>query len=209
VDRREEGRLRTGPLAAEDEDAAVALLARAFRDNPLNAAVIRGGPERRLRSNRNGMRALLPMALAHGEVWGLREEGRLWAALVGVPPLRQPLPPPPLGLRLRTLFGQGLPVALRWARVFEELDRLHPEEPHWYLGTFGVDPSRQGRGLGRGLLDAWLARLDAAGEPPVYLETDRPENVPFYERAGFAVVRETAVFDVPVWCMSREARNPG
>ena len=208
MDRREEGRLTTGPLTREEEAAAVGLLARAFRDNPLNAAVIRGGPERRLRSNLNGMRALLPMALAHGEVWALREGARLSAALVGVPPLMQSLPPPPLGLRLRTVVGQGISVALRWARVFEELDRLHPPDPHWYLGTFGVDPPRQGRGLGRGLLEAWLARPDRSGEV-VYLETDRPENVPFYERAGFSVLVETTVLDVPIWCMRREARDPG
>ena len=27
--------------------------------------------------------------------------------------------------------------------------------------------------------------------------------------AGFEVVRETAVLDVPVWCMRRESRIPG
>jgi len=186
----------------------IELLARAFRDNPLNVAVIRGGAERRLRSNRFGMRALLPMARDHGELWVLRAGVRACAALVGVPPLRHPLPPPPAGLRLRTLFGQGLGVAVRWARVFEELDRLHPPEPHWYLGTFGVDPARQGRGLGRALLAAWLGRVDADAAA-VYLETDRAENVPFYERAGFGTVRETSVLDVPIWCMRRESRVPG
>lgn len=208
MDSREEGRLTTGPLARDEEPATIEVLARAFRDNPLNVAVIRGGAERRLRSNLHGMRALLPMALEHGEVWALRDRARVCAALIGVPPLLHPLPPPPLALRLRTLLGQGLGVALRWARVFEELDRFHPAEPHWYLGTFGVDPPVQGRGLGSGLLVAWLERPDVAGQP-VYLETDRVENVPFYERAGFEVVRETAVLDVPVWCMRRESRIPG
>jgi len=208
VDRREEERLTTGPLASAEEPAAVELLARAFRDNPLNVAVIGGGAERRLRSNRHGMRGLVPMASLHGEVWALRDGARLCAALVGVPPLLHPLPPPPLALRLRTLFGQGLGVALRWARVFEELDRIHPEEPHWYLGTFGVDPPVQGRGLGSGLLASWLERIDAE-RGAVYLETDRPENVPFYERAGFDTVREVSVLDVPIWCMRRESRIPG
>lgn len=208
MDRREAGRLSTGPLGPEDEPAAVALLARAFRDNPLNVAVIRGDAERRLRSNLHGMRSLVPVALRHAEVWGLREQGRVRAALVGVPPLLHPLPPPPLALRLRSLLGQGLGPALRWARVFEALERLHPTDPLWYLGTFGVDPPDQGRGLGSGLLGAWLAHLDAEGGA-VYLETDRPENVVFYERAGFATVQETSVLDVPVWCMRREARDPG
>jgi len=207
VDRREEGRLTTGPLTADEEPAATEVLARAFRDNPLNVAVIRGGPERRLRSNLHGMRALLPAARTHGEAWALREGSRLCAALVAVPPLMHPLPPAPLALRLRALFGQGMGAALRWARVFEALDALHPEEPHWYLGTFGVDPPLQRRGHGSVLLSAWLAGPDAEAGA-VYLETDRIENVPFYERAGFGVLRETAVLGVPVWCMRREPRIP-
>ncbi len=207
MDLREEGRLTTGPLTGGEEPAATEVLARAFRDNPLNVAVIRGGPERRLRSNLHGMRALLPTARAHGEAWALREGSRLCAALVAVPPWLHPLPPPPLALRFRTLFGQGVGAALRWSRVFEVLDALHPEEPHWYLGTFGVDPPQQRRGHGSALLSAWLARPDAEAGA-VYLETDRIENIPFYERAGFGVLRETAILGVPVWCMRREPRIP-
>ncbi len=208
MDRREEGRLTSRPLAQGEESATIEVLARAFRDNPLNVAVIRGGAKRRLRSNRHSMRALLPMARRHGEVWVLRNGAQVCAALVGVPPHLHPLPPPSLGPRLRTLFGQGVGVALRWARVFEQLDRLHPPEPHWYLGTFGVDPSSQGRGLGSGLLSAWLGRIDAE-RAAVYLETDRAENLPFYQRAGFSILCETAVLEVPIWCMRREPRIPG
>jgi GNAT superfamily N-acetyltransferase len=208
VDRREEGRLTTGPIADGEQPATIDVLARAFRDNPLNVAVIGGAPARRLRANRHSMRALLPVACERGEVWVRRDGPQVCAALIGVPPHAHPLPPPPFGLRLRTLLGQGMGTALRWARVFEELDRLHPPEPHWYLGTFGVDPARQGRGFGSGLLAAWLAWVDADGGD-VYLETDRAENVSFYERAGFGTVRETGVLGVPVWCMRRESRIPG
>jgi GNAT superfamily N-acetyltransferase len=208
VDRREEGRLKTGRIASGEQPATIDLLARAFRDNPLNVAVIGGAEARRLHANRYSMRALLPVACEHGEVWVLRDGPQVCAALIGVPPHLHPLPAPRLGLRLRTLLGQGMGAALRWARVFEELDRLHPPEPHWYLGTFGVDPSHQGRGLGSGLLAAWLAWIDTDGGD-VYLETDRVENVPFYERAGFGTVCETAVLGVPVWCMRRESRIPG
>ena len=208
MDRREEGRLTTGRIASGEERATIEVLAQAFRDNPLNVAVIGGVETRRLRANRHSMHALLPVACAHGEVWVLRDGPRVCAALIGVPPLMHPLPPPALGLRLRTLLGQGLGTALRWARIFEELDRLHPPEPHWYLGTFGVDPPRQGQGLGSGLLSAWLEWIDAEGGD-VYLETDRAENVPFYERAGFGTVGKTAVLGVSVWLMRRESRNSG
>ena len=90
----------------------------------------------------------------------------------------------------------------RWARVYKTLEAVHPQEPHWYLGVLGVDPDFQGRGLGTALLNAFLRRVDSDCAPS-YLETDRRENVPFYERVGFETVREVSVLDVPVWCMWR------
>ena len=196
-----------GALHGAEREPAVQLLARAFRDNPLNRAVIGSDdPERRLRANAHGLRSLLPVAYAHGCVRALREDGGLAAVLIAVAPGAHPLPPASLAARLRCLFGQGLRVAQRWAEVFEALAPLHPPEPHWYLGTLGVEPLRQGRGYGRCLLADWLAEVDR--QPScAYLETDKPENVAFYERAGFSVFGETRIFSVPVWRMFRPARS--
>jgi hypothetical protein len=38
-----------------------------------------------------------------------------------------------------------------------------------------------------------------------YLETDRPENVGFYEKSGFVVTDEGVVLDTPCWFMTRDA----
>jgi GNAT superfamily N-acetyltransferase len=56
-----------------------------------------------------------------------------------------------------------------------------------YFGMLSVDPAAQGRGLGRGLIDAVEARLHAAGCVAVdihvvNLRTDLP---PFYRRIGY------------------------
>ena len=51
-----------GALLAAEREPAVQLLARAFRDNPLNVAVIGSDdPARRLRVNAHGLRSLLPI----------------------------------------------------------------------------------------------------------------------------------------------------
>jgi ribosomal protein S18 acetylase RimI-like enzyme len=192
-----------GALRRAEREPAVRLLARAFRDNPLNVAVIRSpDPERRQRVNAHGLRSLLPVAHAMGRVRGLRARGALAAVLIASPPGGHPLPPPSLVRRLRSLIGQGPAVSRRWSEVFAALAPLHPAEPHWYLGTLGVDPACQGLGLGRLLLADWLADVDR--DPCcAYLETDRPENVAFYIRAGFETVGETRIFSVPVWQMRR------
>ena len=92
----------------------------------------------------------------------------------------------------------------RWGQIYRELESAHPIEPHWYLAVLGVAPEHQRRGNGASLLRAFLAQVDAEGKPS-YLETDREENIAFYSQAGYRVVREVSVLDVPVWCMWREA----
>lgn len=196
------------PLRRGDLSEAGDLLARAFRDNPLNRAVIGKSTRRRLRANLHGMRAHLPQAERHGLLLGGRVEGRLVGALSSTPPGAYPLPAPGLALRLRCLLGQGVGVARRWARVYEALQELHPVDRHWYLGTLGVDPALWGRGFGTHLLSGWLQLVDADGKP-AYLETDAASNLRFYRRAGFEVAEEICVLGVRIWTMRRPALARG
>lgn len=71
--------------------------------------------------------------------------------------------------------------------VFEQMGEQHPREPHWYLPLIGVDPRRQGQGIGGALLRHALALCDAEGLP-AYLESSNPANISLYERHGFEVV---------------------
>jgi ribosomal protein S18 acetylase RimI-like enzyme len=90
--------------------------------------------------------------------------------------------------------------------ALEEMDRYHPEEPHWYLAMIGVDPSRQGQGMGSALLKETLATVDEQGLP-AYLESSNPANVPLYERHGFEVMGEIRGGDgPPIIPMYRTAR---
>jgi len=77
-----------------------------------------------------------------------------------------------------------------------------PDEPHWFLDQIGVDPDRQGEGIGRMLVDFGLelARRDGL---PAFLETGVARNVGYYERFGFRVEEEgDAPMDGPhVWFM--------
>ncbi len=200
-------------LRSEEAPVLVETLASAFRDNPLNRAVIRGGPGRRLRSNRHGMRATLAAA---GGCCSIRVpdagaaalpgslDGPALGGLIAVPPGAWPLPPPPLLAQFGIWLGQGFGPLRRWGRVYHLLAEYHPATPHWYLQLLGVGVDSRRRGIGSALLESWLREVDADALP-AYLETDRPENVSFYRRFGFDVVGTHEIWATPIWRMERPA----
>jgi ribosomal protein S18 acetylase RimI-like enzyme len=90
--------------------------------------------------------------------------------------------------------------------VFEQMGSYHPHEPHWYLPLIGVDPTRQGKGLGSALLQHTLARCDRE-HAPAYLESSNPANIPLYRRHGFEVIGTVqAGSSPPIVPMLRAAR---
>jgi ribosomal protein S18 acetylase RimI-like enzyme len=94
------------------------------------------------------------------------------------------------------------------ARTVQELMKQeHPEEPHWYLAVIGSDTTVRGQGFGQALMRSRLDRCDAE-YCPAYLESSKPENVPYYERFGFTVTREIKLPDggPTLWAMWRDPR---
>lgn len=100
-------------------------------------------------------------------------------------------------------------AADRRQEVFAFMEQVgggHPHEPHWYLPAIGVDPMRQGLGLGSALLARSLARCDR-DHAAAYLEATNPRNVPLYERFGFKVVGRLQAGSSPaIVTMKRAAR---
>jgi ribosomal protein S18 acetylase RimI-like enzyme len=105
----------------------------------------------------------------------------------------------------------GLPTFVRFMRVMTPLEHLHKANAparHWYLQWLGVDPPRQGQGIGSALMQPVLARADA-DSLPCYLETANARTVFLYQRHGFEVVVEG---DLPkgaphFWTMMRAPRG--
>jgi GNAT superfamily N-acetyltransferase len=105
---------------------------------------------------------------------------------------------------LPTLVNLAGDRAGAYASAEEAMELHRPTEPVWFLGTVGVRPRDQGRGLGRAVISAGLREADAAGVP-AFLETSARENVRLYESLGFGV---TAGYDLPdggprTWSMRR------
>lgn len=98
--------------------------------------------------------------------------------------------------KLKTMFA-----------VLEQMAAHHPPEPHWYLPLIGVEPARQGRGVGSALLRHVLERIDRE-RLSAYLESSNPANVPLYERHGFVVTGTIQAGDAPpMFPMVRAARR--
>ncbi len=96
---------------------------------------------------------------------------------------------------------------LKALRLFLDVDRYHPREPHWYLALLATDPTVQGRGIGSALLSPVLDRCDDDGAV-AYTETQKETNVSWYARAGFKVAREIRLPETPtVWCLRREPKG--
>ena len=89
--------------------------------------------------------------------------------------------------------------------VFADMEKAHPNYPHWYLPWFGTDTVWQSQGIGSALMQECLASVDAGGLP-AYLETPNPRNIAFYERHGFAVTGSSQHGDCPpITFMHRDA----
>jgi ribosomal protein S18 acetylase RimI-like enzyme len=186
------------PLASEQTEAAIGVLARAFVTNPVHVAAFGAS---NLESNevffRIGLSAMKGgqfvatdgsriLAVGH---W-VRSSACQFSALEK------------LRVMPKMVSGLGLSSALRvisWVSTWSKHD---PKEPHSHLGPIGVEPEAQGRGAGRALMEKYCTELDRTGMAG-YLETDRPENVEFYRRFGFVVTETAPVLGVESYFMRR------
>ena len=93
----------------------------------------------------------------------------------------------------------------RILQALSTIEAKHPHEPHYYLQFAGVEPERQGQGIGSQLLRPVLERCDRDGVP-AYLEATCERNVALYERHGFALVEKISLpgGGPPLWRMWRE-----
>jgi ribosomal protein S18 acetylase RimI-like enzyme len=109
----------------------------------------------------------------------------------------------PSATRMAGSIGRLRDVS-RAIAALEHRRRLHAPGPHFYLSVLGVEPERQGEGIGSSLMRPALELATGAGVP-AYLETATGRNVLLYERVGFAVVEELTIpgTDIHGWLMLR------
>ncbi|WP_179266559.1 MULTISPECIES: GNAT family N-acetyltransferase [Asanoa] len=84
----------------------------------------------------------------------------------------------------------------------------HPTDPHHHLAFLGVEPERQGEGIGTVLLREYLGVLDSTGTA-AYLEATNPRNRALYQRHGFVSADPVYLPEgPPLWPMWRPGSDP-
>ena len=198
-------------LPATERARAAAVLILAFLDDPIYRTLI-PDPGDRQRSLDALWRALITTSSRYGVVDTTPDTAGVacWLAPGNAD----------LGLWRMVRTGLALPRAMmqfpadsrkRFLEMVSVTDRIRRErvpQPHWYLWALGVEPERQGQGIGRSLLAHGLARADADA-CPCYLETETEFNVAFYSRWGFLVVHEGEIAGARIWSMLRKPMPSG
>ncbi len=201
------------PLLSGEYARAGAVLGRAFRDDPLWMATF-SDPVRRpelLVAMFTGVTRATVAARGMAETTPGIDAVALW-----LPPGKD------FGFWATVKSGFALPRFVmslpaqdrsRMMTVLRQLGErkkaLMPD-PHWYLAAIGVDPERQGEGLGSTLVRSGIRRADHENTS-VYLETETEGNVGFYQNLGFEVIEQitAAGLDLCVWLMMRRPPSLG
>ncbi|OGN96999.1 MAG: hypothetical protein A2Z71_07475 [Chloroflexi bacterium RBG_13_50_21] len=197
------------PTTRQSYRQAAQVLSRAFVDEPVSVVVYKNfSADRRFRALTHDFAIEVKLCVRKGYPLQVNEHGKVVASAVIYPPGTYPLP---VGdqwmLFIKSFLGNGIydiRVNMRW---LDEIDKMHPVEPHYYLEYLGVEPEQQGKGLGSVILQHLI---DKADEERVgcYLENASPRNVPFYQRFGFQVISEKEIISIPAWFMWRPPRLP-
>ena len=197
------------PLTPALKKKAARAVANAFYDYP-SLIYYFPDPKRRTRWLPWYMEGVLTAASLFGEVWVTGDA----AGVLFI------LPPGHTRLSDRDYAKSGmmtapLKIGLRRYKNVNECEicladtqeRLLAGRPHYYLWGLAVDPSQQRTGAGSALLDAFLKRADAEGQP-VYLETHKAANVPYYESRGFRLIGTEVIpkHNQEFWCLLHEPR---
>ena len=184
---------------ATDVEPSINVMVLAFAADPVARWMYRD-PRRYLLYFGHFIRAFAGTAFSTGTAWCV--EGNLGAALWLPPGVK------PDTVAIAGILEESVPrnVMVDVNSMFAEMTTYHPQCPHWYLPTIGVEPHLHGKGFGSRLLTESLKQCDQE-HMPAYLESSNPANTVLYQRFGFEILGDIRVgHSPPMVPMLRSAR---
>jgi len=199
--------IKTRALEHGDKAEAVELVARAMLDNPIHVRAFGSDAARRETVLHSMFAAVLGHQLSRGMVLGLSRGGKLAGVAGMLPPGRCPSALTGKLTAVSTLaLGSSLAQSRRVHAWLEDWAKTDSAVEHWHFGPIAIDSRLQRRGLGSILLRDCCEHMDGQGMA-AYLENDKEENLPFFERFAFAVETRHEVLGVPTWFMLRPGQE--
>jgi len=197
-------------LQKDDTSAAALVLARAFLDSPVYAAVLTDRTDAdRERTLLRVKRGFVASVVRHGECRAVRDDARILGVTVIHAPGQYPLSWRDEIVQATGCATTGPVAIMRFLKLTAYMRERHFAGQHYYLFAIAVDPAFQGRGIGKQLLAELHERADAR-KMPCYLETEKPRNVKLYESVGYRVVTDENIPRLPsavrMWTMVRPAK---
>jgi len=198
--------LQVLPITRQSYRQAAFVLGKAFVDEPVSALIYRRfSPQQRVRALTVDFSAELLVNLRIGCPIQVEDDGSVAAAAIIYPPRTYPLPWYVGWIFLiKSVLRNGRYDIRSWIRWLNEVDKIHPTEPHYYLECIGVEPSYHRKGLGSLIMDHLITRADA-DRCGCYLENADHRNIPFYERFGFQIIDQKEIVGIPTWFMWRKS----
>ena len=136
--------------------------------------------------NFEGVAAWLPGDQSFMTIWTMIRSGAIFSGMkLGVT----------LGKKMSLVFGP----------IEDDRKRNMDGEPFVYLFIIGVATEKQGQGFGGKLLHELMDSCDASATA-IYLETETKQNVQFYEKHGFRIIKQInlPIVNHPMWEMVRK-----
>ena len=185
-------------MQLSDIDECAQVLSVAMRDNPLHIAVLKGDGE----TQRKIIEKLFIDLL--NERPGTTFIAKKDNIMVGV-------------MRMKSCCGAKREAGLQSTKEDDSIEHRialwhrewslqDPVEQHWHLGPIGVLPPHRGIGIGTAFMNIFCREVDRC-RAKAFLETDKNENVLFYEKFGFEVISRSNIFDVESRYMARAAKQ--
>ena len=136
-----------------------------------------------------GVAVWVPGKYADMGMWGMLRSGALF-----------------YGMKMGKQSVQKLAIVSK--QTGQKRKKLMRNQAYAYLTIIGISSAAQGNGFGSKLMDTIKQECDHEGLN-LYLETEKEENISFYEKHGLTVLEKITLpqLDLPMWLMLRKPQH--
>lgn len=113
---------------------------------------------------------------------------------------------------IKAILKIGLSASVRFLTYSDKLEAIHHKDapyPHYFILMIGVHPNYQKQGFARRLMSPLIKKADET-DIPLFLETEKEENVLVYRKLGYEIVNFSHIpgTGIPSWTMKYNPENP-